>query len=428
MPVAHTADSAEIKKTLGVGREGRRRVRAWLVGSALIAASVVVVVLLRAQRGPATIQYQTAAVTQGTLTVTVTATGSLEALTQVKVGTEISGIVDKVFADYNTPVAVGQLLATINTDKIQAQAEQARAGLAAARAKQLQAEATLAEGRAQLARLEHVRALSGGRVPSTQELDAQGAGVKRAEADLASVAAQVTQSEASLAAIETDLRKANIRSPIQGIVLDRQVDPGQTVAASFQTPTLFTLAEDLARMKLIVDMDEADVGAVRVGQPAVFRVDAYPDQRFDSRVTEVRSTPKTSNGVVTYQTVLIVDNSGLLLKPGMTATAEVTVTSVPDALLVPNAALRFVPPAIEATPAGGGGIRSFLPRPPGMGRARPIEAPTDKSHQRVFVLVQDELTALELAVGASDGQYTQVLSGALVPDTQVVVDMPTTKK
>ena len=149
-----------------------------------------------------------------------------------------------------------------------------------------------------------MRELSGGRVPSRQEIDSQEATVKRAHADQASAAAQVAQSQASLTAIETDMKKAIIRSPINGIVLDRQVDPGQTVAASFQTPTLFTLAQDLTKMKLIVDVDEADIGNVRVGQTAHFRVDAYPDRSFSSKVSEVRSTPKTSNGVVTYQTVL----------------------------------------------------------------------------------------------------------------------------
>ena len=186
----------------------------------------------------------------------------------------------------------------------------------------------MAEAEAELARLQHVRELSGGRVPSKQEMDSQEATVKRAHADQASSAAQVAQSQASLTAIDTDIRKAIIRSPISGIVLDRQVDPGQTVAASFQTPTLFTLAQDLTKMKLIVDVDEADIGNVRVGQTANFRVDAYPDRSFSSKVSEVRSTPKTSNGVVTYQTVLAVDNSERLLQPGMTATAEITVTHV----------------------------------------------------------------------------------------------------
>ena len=190
---------------------------------------------------------------------------SSKSVTQVNIGTEISGIVESVDVDFNSAVTVGQTLARVNTEKLEAQAAQARAGLRSAEAKQQQAEATVAEAEAELARLQHVRELSGGRVPSKQEMDSQEATVKRAHADQASSAAQVAQSQASLTAIDTDIRKAIIRSPISGIVLDRQVDPGQTVAASFQTPTLFTLAQDLTKMKLIVDVDEADIGNVRVG-------------------------------------------------------------------------------------------------------------------------------------------------------------------
>ena len=236
--------------------------------------------------------YQTETVEKGTLTVTVTATGELKSLTQVNIGPEISGIVESVEVDFNSPVRVGQVLARVNTEKLEAQAAQARAGLQSAEAKRLQAQATLTEAQAELARLQHVRELSKGRVPSRQEIDSQEATVKRAQADEASSDAQVTQSQASLTAIETDIRKAVIRSPINGIVLDRQIDPGQTVAASFQTPTLFTLAEDLTKMKLIVDIDEADIGKVRVGQAARFRVDAYPDRTFESRSGKCAARPR----------------------------------------------------------------------------------------------------------------------------------------
>ena len=195
------------------------------------------------------------------------------------------------------------MLAKVNTEKLEAQAAQARAALQSAEAKQLQSEATLAEAEAELARLQHVRELSGGRVPSKQEMDSQEASVKRARADQASIAAQVAQSQASLTAIETDIRKAIIRSPISGIVLDRQIDPGQTVAASFQTPTLFTLAQDLTKMKLIVDVDEADIGNVHVGQRRRFRVDAYPDrivlvagQRSAQHAEDVERRRDLSNG------------------------------------------------------------------------------------------------------------------------------------
>jgi HlyD family secretion protein len=404
------ARAAGLRETLARASASSRHGWIWIALVVLLAAGAGTL-YVRAQRTDTGPRYRTAQVASGTLTVSVSATGEIQSLTEVNVGTEISGIVDKVLVDFNSPVAVGQLLATINTDKLRAQADQARAALAANRARQQQAEATLTEARLQLDRLLEVHALSAGRVPSQQELDAQRAVAARAEADVASAAAQVQQSEASLAAIETDLRRAAIRSPIRGIVLDRQVDPGQTVAASFQTPTLFTLAEDLARMKLMVDVDEADVGRIRVGQAASFRVDAYPTRTFESAVTEVRSTPTKSNGVVTYQTVLSVDNSALLLKPGMTATAEIIVDQATDALLVPNAALRFTPPA--ATTGGG----SFLPGPPASGRVT-----TDDPATRVWTLVDGQPRPVDVTVGASDGQSTQV-SGPVRPGDAVIVDI-----
>lgn len=412
--------SEDIKRQLGVGRERAERWRKRLLIIVGLAVAVLVLAgVMRSQSHDAQVQYQTAPVLTGSLTVKVTATGSLGSVTEVKVGTEISGVVEKVYADYNTHVKVGQLLASINTDKMRAQKLEAQGAVDAARARQLQAKATLAEGRAQLERLRQVRDLSGGKVPSQQELDAQDATVQRAEADFASAEAQVTQATASLAAIGTDIRKAEIRSPINGIVLDRQVDPGQTVAASFQTPTLFTLAEDLTRMKLIVDVDEADVGSVRVGQPATFRVDAYADQRFESRVTDVRSTPKTSNGVVTYQTVLTVDNKALLLKPGMTATAEITVASVSDVPVVPNTALRFTPP--QTTESGGGFLSSLVPRPPAAQKPSPIS--TDKQHQRVWIVQNEQLTPVEISVGMTDGRSTQVVAGGIKAGMSVVTDI-----
>ena len=413
--------SGDLQSRIGLTARSRRRRHVWRWFTVLLVgiAVVVGVMRLRASRPEPGAQYQMDTVERGTLTVTITATGELKSLTQVNIGTEISGIVESVNVDFNSPVRVGQILAQVNTEKIEAQAAQARAALLSAEAKRLQSQATFKEAQAELAKLEHVRELSGGRVPSRHEIDSQEATVKRAEAEEAVSAAQVTQSRASLAAIETDIRKAVIRSPIDGIVLDRQVDPGQTVAASFQTPTLFTLAEDLTRMKLIIDVDEADIGTVRVGQRAIFRVDAYPDRMFESKVKEVRSTPKTSNGVVTYQTVLSVDNSERLLQPGMTATAEITVTQVRDATLVPNAALRFTPPAAMQT--SGGGFR-FLPRPPGSQRR---DRSAENGAKRVWTLNGEQITPIEVALGASDGTVTELRGGQLTPGTQVIVDLAT---
>ena len=417
-----TTTPPDIHDTLGLTPRGRRgRIGRWLIAALVILA--LGAVLLRMRGGPAqpVSPYKTEAVQKGALTVSVTATGELKPVTQVNIGTEISGIVESVEVDFNSTVTVGQTLAKVNTEKLEAQSAQARAGLRSAEAKQLLSEATMAEAEAELARLQQVRELSGGRVPSKQELDSQEATVKRARADQASLAAQVAQSQASLTAIETDIKKAIIRSPISGIVLDRQVDPGQTVAASFQTPTLFTLAQDLTKMKLIVDVDEADIGNVRVGQSANFRVDAYPDRSFSSTVSEVRSTPKTSNGVVTYQAVLAVDNSERLLRPGMTATAEITVTHVADALLVPNAALRFTPPAAQQAQGGRGGRGfSLLPRPPGQQRR---DRSLDDGQSRVWRVSGDGIEPVPVEIGPTDGRVTVLRGGDLAEGAAVIVDV-----
>lgn len=396
----------------------RRRAVRWLGWFAVLAMLVAVVgAVSRGWRSEPTAEYQTAEVQRGALTVAVTATGELKSLTQVQVGTEISGIVEAVNVDYNSLVKAGQVLAIINTDKLRAQAEQIRASLQSARADVASAEAAADEARRNL---ERARSLFENELLSQSDRDAAEASWRRADASRASADARVAQAEATLAGIETDLKKADIRSPIAGIVLNRQVDPGQTVAASFQTPVLFTLSEDLTRMKLSVDVDEADVGNIRVGQSATFRVDAYPDRVFASRVTDMRSTPDTTNGVVTYETILTVDNRERLLRPGMTATAEIVVTEIDDALLVPNAALRFAPPATTG-PGGRGGL-FLLPPPPGLGRGRPAQEP---SSPRVWILKGSDLVPVDVKTGPTNGTLTVVTDGDVSAGALAVIDVIT---
>lgn len=415
----------EIQTRLGIDvSHTRARLHRWLIGTAVIAgAAAVTVLLLQTRRQEAAVQYRTALVQRGNLTVMVTATGVLEPLTQVNVGTEISGIVDKVAVDYNDHVRVGQVLATINTDRLTAQAQQAKASLESAKAEVLTAEATLEDARRAVGR---ARELYERKLVAESDRDATETAFKKAAAALAGARARVSQSEASLSAIEADLRKATIRSPIDGVVLDRQIDPGQTVAASFQTPVLFTLARDLSRMTLSVNVDEADIGSVRAAQDATFTVDAYPTRVFTSRVIDMRSTPKTVSGVVTYETILSVDNSALLLRPGMTATAAITVMHLTDALLVPNAALRVTPPQVEPQPAASEdrGLIGSLLRP-----RRPSTTPSAGGKpkvQRVWVLRDNQPVPIDVSIGATDGAMTEVLSGDLTAGTPILVDVITT--
>lgn len=396
------------------------RRRRWLwrsLAGVTVLASVVVVALWLAQRAEPHHIYTTISANTGPLTVTVTATGQLAPVTEVDIGSEVSGTVESVAADYNTRVRKGQVLARINTDKLTAVADQARAARESADAKTREAAATVKQDELTVWRCSTLRAKN---LCSQETLDQAQAALAVAQANQGAALAAVKQSQAALKQAETDLSKAVIRSPIDGIVLTRAVEPGQTVAASFQSPVLFTLAQDLAHMELDVDVDEADIGSVKEGQPASFTVDAYPDRSFPARLTQVRFGPKTIQGVVTYQAVLMVDNRQLLLRPGMTATATVKVKEIANALLVPNAALRFQPPAAE-TERGRGLVGSLLPHPP-RSITEVTRAPTG-TERDVWVLKDGKPVPVRIGIGASDGSHTQVLSGDLGPGAAVITDM-----
>lgn len=380
-------------------------------------------------RGRAEIKYLTGGVERGDLVVTVTATGELEPVNQVDVGTEVSGTIKTVAVDFNDHVNTGQILAKLDTTKLEAQVLQSASNLASAKAKLLQTEASLLEATNELSRLEHVRKLSNGKVPSQHDLDAAIASVKKAKAEKAAAEASIAQARASLDANQSDLDKAVIKAPIDGIVLDRAVEPGQTVAASLQTPVLFTLAEDLTKMELHVDVDEADVGQVQEGQEATFSVDAYPDRTFPAKITQVRFAPQSDNGVVTYKTLLLVDNQDLLLRPGMTATADIKVETVTNGILVPNSALRFTPkiPVQQAPKEKGGLIGSLLPRrPPRRTVPKSQKFPGNGSHKRVWVLDQGHLKPVPVTVGVTDGKKTQILEGPLEPGQELILEVAET--
>jgi len=422
---------SDIIQTLGIDQSSRhrKRLKRWLVVAFLAAvAAVTAVVVWKETKASNGMTFKTQEVTRGTIIVTVTATGTLEPRNQVDVGSELSGIIQSVKADYNSQVKVGQALAELDTSKLQAQVLQAQASLESARAKVLQAQATMKETRNNLDRLQRVRDLSNGKVPSQNDLEAAEAALDRALANEAGAKADVTQAQATLETRETDLAKAVIRSPINGIVLARNVEPGQTVAASLQAPVLFTLAEDLTQMELLVNVDEADVGQVKEGQEARFTVDAYPNRTFAARITQVRYGAKTQSGVVTYETVLSLDNSDLSLRPGMTATADITVQKVQGAILVPNAALRFTPQVQEKeAPADQGSIVNSLfshpRRAPSSGQRQGGKgAGGMRKQQRVWVLRDGKPTPISITIGATDGVMTEITGGDVTPGMSLVVD------
>ena len=407
----------------------RRPALPWLALALLLVLALIWYLWRPADKAEAP-RFETAAVERGTLTVTVSATGQLQPIKQVDVGSELSGIVHKVHVEENDRVSQGQELARLDTARLEDQVMRARALLAGAEAGVRQAEATLAESTAQLARLREVARLSGGKVPAQVELEAAEAAQSRAEASLVGARAAVAQAQAGLRSDETSLTKASIRSPINGVVLARRVEPGQTVAASLQAPVLFTLAEDLARMELRVNVDEADVGQVRAGQSAQFTVDAYPGRKYPAKIQRVSYGSQVAEGVVSYATLLKVDNDDLSLRPGMTATAEILTLTRKDALLVPNAALRFNPAAANREKKDDRGILAMLlPAPPRSTSQRASVGKRERNGARqVWVLRDGEPVAVKVRTGASNGRQTEILEGELQPGMVVVTDTLATVK
>ncbi len=404
------------------GRRGRW-IAAAVLAAALLAAGYAFLRSDAEKQGP---KYRTEAVTRGNLVVAVSATGNLQPTNQVDVGSEISGTIKTVLVDDNDRVKKGQVLALLDTASLHQKVLKSRAALDAAKAMVLQARATVEESRAELARMRRVSELSGGKVPSKSELDAAEASLKRAEADEVSASASVGQAEAALKSDETDLSKATVLSPINGVILERKIEPGQTVVASMETPVLFTIAEDLAQMELEVAVDEADVGSVREGQNATFTVDAWPGRKYPARVKRLAYGSKTEENVVSYPAVLTVNNSDLSLRPGMTATAEIVTAKRENVLLVPNTALRFAPrEQVRTTENKSGGlVGSLMPRPPSASSPKGQNGAAGKNggQQRVHVLKEGLPSAVPVTAGVSDGRTTEVISGDLAAGTQVIVE------
>ncbi|MBI5443461.1 MAG: efflux RND transporter periplasmic adaptor subunit, partial [Deltaproteobacteria bacterium] len=312
-------------------------------------------------------------------------------------------------------------LATIESSQYRTAVEQARANVALAQANVESARAREKDVRRQETRARGLLA-QGGIAEDDYQATVTALDVARAEIRTAEAAVQ--KAEADLTRAEIDLRNTTIRSPIDGVVLSRKVEPGQTVAASFTAPVLFTLAEDLAEMELQVDVDEADVGQVKAGQAATFTVDAYASRKYPAEITRVGYGSQTKDGVVSYKTILTVGNDDLSLRPGMTATAEITTVERKNVLLVPNAALRFAPAEAAETPKSSGGIvGSLIPRPPGSDAKKSNGNGNGKgSAQKVWVLEGGKLVAVPVTAGASDGSLTEATGSALREGMAVVTE------
>lgn len=410
--------------------------RKWVLAVGILLLVLCALLLARCVGGDEQQKYATTKAERGRLVTTVSATGKLAPTNQVTVGSQLSGLVVKVLVDVNDRVRAGQALAEIDPEQIEDQIRQGEAQLRANQAQVEQARATVAETDAQLARLQEVARLSGGKVPSKTELQTGQANVQRARAALRTAQANVLAAQATLAQSQTQRNRAIIVSPVSGVVLAREVDPGQTVAASFNTPTLFVIAEDLSQMKLEVAIDEADVGTVKEGQKADFTVDAFPGETFPAKITRVEigsnltvssassssasTTSSTTGQVVSYAADLSVANQDLRLRPGMTATAEIVTSDKPQVLLIPNAALLFSPDAAAQGQSGSvtGAIGFRPPRRRETAKTATLERGTRRT---IYVLgVDGTPQAVEIVTGSTNGQQTEVTGGDLKVGMQVI--------
>jgi HlyD family secretion protein len=363
-------------------------------------------------------QYKTEKVDRGNVTATVTATGTLSAVTTVQIGSQVSGVISQLYADFNSRVKKGQLLAELDPTSIQSQVEQRRADLTRAQVEAANARVTY----------QRQQRLASSGLAAEAELDA-------ARAQFEGAQAQVSQAAAALRQTETNLKYTKIISPIDGVVVDRQYDVGQTVAASFQAPTLFQIAQDLTKMQVQADVDQSDIGRIKVGQGARFTVDAYPDEEFRGRISQIRLNAIVNQNVVSYPVIIEVPNPEERLRPKMTANVTIDTATVRDVLRIPNAALRFKPASAEGSEGGGGGSFERRAAQSGQGGGGLAGAarnlPGGKRpmrQQQVYVLGADKkLTPVPIRTGISDGRFTQVVDGELKPGDQVVIGLATSK-
>ena len=389
------ADVAEVLRA--EGRRGQRSRLLRLVLVAIVLAAVLGggIALWVTLRGSATVAYTTAPVTRGDIAVLLSATGTLEPTQQVAVASLVTGTVASVDVDYNQPVRKGQVLARLDLRSFDLQLRRAMAMVDAQAAGRDVASASVRDAEASLRR--HGE-LAVGEVVSTAQVELATTALQRAKANLAAAEAQLKAAEADLAGARDDYGKANIVAPIDGIILDVNAEVGQTINAASLAVSLFTIASDIRRLELEADIDEADVGQVKVGDSASFVVEAMADQPFTGIVRQVRTGPTVSNGITSYKAVIAVDNATLVLRPGMTATADITTAKAADVLTVPNAALRFNPDGGNATAA---------------------TAAIDPPH--VYVERDGAITPVEVTAGLTDGQRTEIAAPGLAPGDAVVI-------
>ncbi|WP_151951900.1 efflux RND transporter periplasmic adaptor subunit [Aliarcobacter butzleri] len=362
------------------------------------------------------IEYITKKVTQGDLSVVVSTTGNLNPTNSVEIGIEVSGTLKEIFVDFNDEVKAGQILAKIDTVKLQSQVDSSTAALAIAVANQKESQVLLNNKKTLYDRTLNMYKNSGGKYPSKNELDDTRFSYEAAIESLEAAKAKVLQAQSNLKTDKQNLEKASVKSSIDGIVLNREVEVGQTLAATMSAPKLFTIAKDLTNMDLIVSIDEADVADIKKDLPVTFTVDAYPNKIFNGKVKQVRLNPVDTNGVVTYETVVSVDNEDLLLKPGMTATAKIITKESKNKLLIPNGALRFKPKMQEQKNGGVNLVGPNMNRPANVARDL-----SKKELSPIFILENNQPKRVMVKVLDSDGKLTSIESEELKVNDEVII-------
>ncbi|MBC8126270.1 MAG: efflux RND transporter periplasmic adaptor subunit [Gloeobacteraceae cyanobacterium ES-bin-144] len=423
------ASGKELAETITAARPGHP-VRKWLIAAAVIGLLVLGFWVYHERSAKSTSPIYTSEILErGNLDLSITATGNLAPTNEVTIGSELSGIIQDVYVDANDYVIKGQKLARLDANKITLLTERSRATLASAKARVGQADATVREAKASLARLEELHRISEGKTPSKSQLESATATADRAEADLKSAMASVAESEATVRTNENDLGKTVITSPVDGVVLTRSVEVGQTVAASFTAPILFLIAEDLKKMELVVTVAEADIGRVAAGQNASFTVDAWPTRTYSATVKRVAFGSVITNNVVTYKTELAVTNDDLSLRPGMTATAEIEVAKKESILLVPNSALRFDPSLIDALGKKPETQRTLVQSlSPGGGRRwsqnmPAIKLPTRGKGTSVWTLKDGQPSEIPVTIGITDGRFTEATGEGLTEGMPIILSV-----
>jgi len=368
------------------------------------------------------ISYKTAKIERGTIVSTVSATGNVSAVTTIQVGTQVSGTIQKIYVDYNSRVRKGQTIAEIDPSLFNAAVEQSQGNFLSAEANLQKAKVTLADAERTLQR--NKKLLAGG-IISQGDYDLSETAWQSAKASLTAAEGNLAQTRGALMQARTNLSNSIIRSPVNGIVISRAIDVGQTVAASFQTPTLFTIAQDLTKMQIEVSVDEADISRVKLGQLAIFTVDAYPEQSFNGKVVQIRSSPVINQNVVTYVVVVNVDNRELKLKPGMTANVSVVVAQKDDVLKIPPAAFRFKPKGGERGAESAKGKPGAASAPAGKGVREGGGKPCERKgggDQVLYVLKDGKPSAISVRTGIANSSSIELVEGGLKDGDEVIIE------